>query len=311
MKTAIENLLQKEHHGLIYRTFGADNKMGLIGCGFLHKNGGNQEINRGYGHYVAVYVISGKGTYIDHTGKEYPLQSGSVFQRIPDQAHSIIIDDSEPWYECFIALKYYKLEDPDLQAHFSDWVTNDWIREIDQLPDQTFEYLEHMNVVQRQNTVINPGIQRHLISRLELVYSQIKTASQNKVQQLHFQLLSILNELFVIHAQHFFSNHDEEIIGKVCNILTENISSRTSLPELMADIPLSYSALRKTFKKMMGTSIGNYQIYLRIDKANELLQQGKSVKQVAEQLGYDNYSAFSTQYKKITGNPPSTSRKNK
>ncbi|MBS1690543.1 MAG: helix-turn-helix transcriptional regulator, partial [Bacteroidetes bacterium] len=59
------------------------------------------------------------------------------------------------------------------------------------------------------------------------------------------------------------------------------------------------------FKALVGKTIHEYQQGLRITKAKELLQQeGQSVSDVANILGYSSISHFSTAFKKATGMKP-------
>jgi len=59
------------------------------------------------------------------------------------------------------------------------------------------------------------------------------------------------------------------------------------------------------FKALVGKTIHEYQQELRIAKAKELLnQQGRSVTDVANILGYSSISHFSTAFKRVTGMKP-------
>ena len=63
--------------------------------------------------------------------------------------------------------------------------------------------------------------------------------------------------------------------------------------------------LKKGFKTVTGKTIHEYHQELRISKAKELLQQqGQSVTDVANTLGYSSISHFSTAFKRVTGLKP-------
>jgi AraC-like DNA-binding protein len=63
--------------------------------------------------------------------------------------------------------------------------------------------------------------------------------------------------------------------------------------------------LKKGFKALVGKTIHDYQQELRIAKAKELLQQqGNTVTDIANMLGYSSISHFSTAFKRVTGMKP-------
>jgi AraC-like DNA-binding protein len=74
---------------------------------------------------------------------------------------------------------------------------------------------------------------------------------------------------------------------------------------------LNYTYLANIFSELQGTTIEQYIINKKIEKAKELLSTGDhSVGQVAEMLHYSSIGHFSNQFKKITGFTPSTIKAN-
>ena len=73
---------------------------------------------------------------------------------------------------------------------------------------------------------------------------------------------------------------------------------------------LSYERIRKLFMKQIGVSPHAYRIRRRLDRACELLREGKaSVSEIAERLGYADPFTFSRQFTKERGTSPSAYRK--
>ena len=59
------------------------------------------------------------------------------------------------------------------------------------------------------------------------------------------------------------------------------------------------------FKKETGISLKQYITDFRIDKAKELLSRADArISDVATEVGFDNFSYFSTVFKKTTGLTP-------
>ena len=72
---------------------------------------------------------------------------------------------------------------------------------------------------------------------------------------------------------------------------------------------LSPSYFSRTFNKETGESFVNYISSRRIQLAKELLRDtGKSITQIADEVGYDNISHFIAVFKRTEGVTPSVYR---
>jgi AraC-like DNA-binding protein len=98
---------------------------------------------------------------------------------------------------------------------------------------------------------------------------------------------------------------ERDKISLAIDILRDNIDQPHSIRELSRKVAMNECYLKKGFKAITGKTIHEYQQQLRIDKARTLLQQqGMSVTDVANTLGYSSISHFSTAFKKVTGMKP-------
>ena len=71
-----------------------------------------------------------------------------------------------------------------------------------------------------------------------------------------------------------------------------------------------YSALSRLFTESQGTTIEQYYIHQRIERAKELLVYNElSLSQIAHQLHYSSVAHLSRQFKQITGLTPSQFKK--
>ena len=77
------------------------------------------------------------------------------------------------------------------------------------------------------------------------------------------------------------------------------------LAEVAQRVGLGYHALRRRFTERYGCSPSAYRITARIERACALLSE-HNVSEVADQLGYPSPFAFSAQFRKVMGLPPST-----
>ena len=109
-----------------------------------------------------------------------------------------------------------------------------------------------------------------------------------------------------VPACRFLANDSErEKIIEAKNILESTLDQPLTIKELSRKVAMNECYLKKGFKTITGKTINEYQQYLRITKAKELLQQkGQTVSDVASLLGYSSISHFSTAFKKATGLKP-------
>jgi AraC-like DNA-binding protein len=104
-----------------------------------------------------------------------------------------------------------------------------------------------------------------------------------------------------------FLAHDSERekVMDARRIIDQNIDQSFTIKELSRKVAMNECYLKKGFKALVGKTIHEYQQELRIAKAKQLLQQqGQSVSDVANSLGYSSISHFSTAFKKATGMKP-------
>ncbi|MES2703758.1 MAG: AraC family transcriptional regulator [Bacteroidota bacterium] len=98
---------------------------------------------------------------------------------------------------------------------------------------------------------------------------------------------------------------EREKIQDAINMVQQSIDQPFTIKELARRVAMNECYLKKGFKTVTGKTIHEYQQELRINKAKELLQQqGRSVTDVANTLGYSSISHFSTAFKRVTGMKP-------
>lgn len=75
---------------------------------------------------------------------------------------------------------------------------------------------------------------------------------------------------------------------------------------LVQQIGRDYSYLSNLFSEVEGTTIEQYCIHQKIERAKELLVYGElTLSQIAAELGYSSLAHLSNQFKKVTGLTPS------
>ena len=77
-----------------------------------------------------------------------------------------------------------------------------------------------------------------------------------------------------------------------------------SLEEIAEKCDMNYHTFRRQFLKTYGISPGKYRIRKRIETASRMLEQGVSVGEVSELMGYPDIYTFSHQFKMVKGISP-------
>ncbi len=97
-----------------------------------------------------------------------------------------------------------------------------------------------------------------------------------------------------------------ERVRRGIEFIKENLDKKISLEEVAESAETSKYYFLRLFKEITGYTVNYYINYLRCEYARELLESGKyTVREVAEQCGFDNHSYFTSVFKKYMGVRPS------
>lgn len=119
-----------------------------------------------------------------------------------------------------------------------------------------------------------------------------------------------LTNIITRHSTDILVNEDEHI-AKVLKFIYERISQKICVDDIVKEVPLSRRLLENRFMSIMGTSIYDYIIRVRIDKIAEKLREGATVSDAAFELGFNDIKNLSRAFKRIKGVSPSEYRKSK
>lgn len=94
-------------------------------------------------------------------------------------------------------------------------------------------------------------------------------------------------------------------VQAICAYLQENYAEKITLDEVTRQVGFSKYYGSRLFKQYMGTSIIDYLIQIRLNKAKELLAKEEySIKQISYMVGYQDPNYFTWSFKKATGISP-------
>ncbi|WP_374163874.1 helix-turn-helix domain-containing protein [Arcticibacter sp. MXS-1] len=143
---------------------------------------------------------------------------------------------------------------------------------------------------------LKSGIKRLLLEAriLELLSSQLEQMDQHHVQR---------------PATSFLRGRDVDRIYEAKAFIEENLRTPCSLIELSRKVGLNDFKLKKGFREVLGTTVFNYLSDYRMERAKTLLEQKRSVSEVAHEVGYKNPHHFTAAFKKKYGILPSSFNK--
>jgi AraC-like DNA-binding protein len=94
-------------------------------------------------------------------------------------------------------------------------------------------------------------------------------------------------------------------LRRLCEAFLDDPGSEASVDEWASRFGTNRAALARAFRKDLGTTFSAWQREVRVQKARRRLAAGETVTRVALDLGYESLSAFTTMFKRVTGESPS------
>lgn len=95
------------------------------------------------------------------------------------------------------------------------------------------------------------------------------------------------------------------LIEKINEYVHLHYAEKISRTEIAKEFYLTPDYLARMYKKKTGITLKDYINNYRIERAKQLLSsEERAISDIAEQVGFDNYSYFSTLFKKTTGYSP-------
>lgn len=150
---------------------------------------------------------------------------------------------------------------------------------------------------------------RQIFSSLYKVPDQIKR---------HYFKLKVI-EIFLLLSIISTTNHEKrssyrkqqvDIVKAVNEYISTQFMKRITIDSLSDQFDIPTSTLKRCFKGVYGTTIHHYLKECRINAAKHLLQESdQSILEIANAVGYENGSKFTSAFKEATGVTPSAYRK--
>ena len=123
--------------------------------------------------------------------------------------------------------------------------------------------------------------------------------------------LSYLIKNFTSHTK----NHNEEfnnrkIVKQSLELINDCIDENITLDLLASNSNLSKYHFIRVFKKELGLTPHSFIINERLNRANKLIQNGKTISEASLLVGFNDQSHFTRNFKKYFGYTPAILQKN-
>jgi AraC-like DNA-binding protein len=227
--------------------------------------------------FQIVYITQGSGSFESgESSRSQSIEPGTLFVLFPGVWHRYAPDIKTGWTEHWIECR-----------------------------GPAFEKARKQGILRPDRPLLRVGMNRDLIDTFELCHRWARRASPARVGALSTLGLHLLA---VLEGADFSSSppsHVDLMVERVQNIILERFQERLDMRELAQSLAVGYSSLRQTFKARTGLSPKQFQLHIRLHRAKDLLADtDKSVKEIADLLGFDSPYHFSGQFKKRVGISP-------
>lgn len=118
------------------------------------------------------------------------------------------------------------------------------------------------------------------------------------------KLIELLEKLYELSEDKDMPSKENSFVSDVVSYINEHYTEILSIDEIAKEFFLSKYHLSRIFKTNVGLSLWDYVITKRLSYFNDLMRNGKTVKDACFSSGFQNYSNFYRLYKKHFGITP-------
>jgi AraC-like DNA-binding protein len=231
--------------------------------------------------YQIIFISEGAGVFESEHGIHQRIEGGTVLLLFPGVWHRYLPDINTGWVEHWMECR-----------------------------GAAFDEAARQGIIRPERAVLHTGLAPDLVQcfdRCHTLAQRGALANQDVLSTLGLHLLSVLGRLQ--REERGFERAIDEVVERAHALIALRCQEPLDLNKLSTELGVSYSHLRHAFKARLGISPKQCYLQVRLQKAQDLLvNTGKSVKEIAEILGFESAFHLSKQFKERTGNAPSTWR---
>jgi len=234
--------------------------------------------------YQIIYITQGEGVFESLTCGQQLIKQGTILILFPGEWHRFKPDAQTGWDEFWVGFK-----------------------------GEIIENIVRQQFIVKENAVLEIGLHETIIQLFINIIEKTKGERTGYQPLVSGIVMYLLGEIHSLTKQQRFHEKDitESIINKARIIFRTNIDQDISMGEIAEELNVSYAWFRKAFKTYTGIAPNQYLLQLKIEKAKTLLlDQSKTIKEIAFGLNFESAFYFSKLFKNKIGVSPELYRKN-
>ena len=181
-----------------------------------------------------------------------------------------------------------------------------WVEHWIECHGRVFDEAARTGLIKPKHSLLPGGMVRDLGDCFERCHSFARVdamSNQDSLSTLGLHMLALLGHLR--RSERGFTKAIDDLVQRAYTLITLRCQQPLDMPALAAELGVGYSNLRHSFMARVGISPGQHYQNTRIQKAQDLLAStSKSVKEIAEILGFESASHLSKQFKRRIGDSP-------
>ena len=141
---------------------------------------------------------------------------------------------------------------------------------------------------------------------MEYLFEYLNMVLENYNIHIVFQVLEEMADKLLEQSQDIQDESEsiQDIVFQCQEYIKNHFYEDLSLSGLSEKYHVSAPYFSKAFKQVSGENLMSYISRVRMEKAIQYMEQGISLTDIAERVGYDDYSYFNRVFRKITGKGP-------
>lgn len=232
--------------------------------------------------YQLVYITRGSGYFESASCSRTKIEAGTMFMLFPGEWHTFSPDPTTGWDDHWVGFNGSIIDDKIKTGFF------------------TFK-----------NCVFRIGVDEHITDTYHDILDIVSSERKGHQQMAAGLVFSLIGRVYYEDLNHSFGDsYMTRVINQAKAIIKEDTCGAHDLEDIAESLGISYSLFRREFKRMCGTSPGQYRQELKLAKAKEMLYSTNlSIAQIANQLHFECLGQFSTFFRKRVGVAPLEFRK--
>jgi AraC-like DNA-binding protein len=249
-------------------------------CTYKHAKGTSAAPAREFHNYHEILLfVGGKTTFLSEE-KRIELSPYQVVIIPKETYHQFINETDEEYHRCVFS--FYDIP----------------------------EFEELIKKCMHSTRVIEAGSeQKRLFNKMNETVD-LDCSDGEKQILMHALLALVLSDISRDNSSVKEGSEPNEITTRSIELINADICNKISIEDLSRRLNVSVSTLTQTFKKDMNISVYQYILRKKLILAQQKIREGEPATSAALRCGFNDYSGFYKQYKKVFGIAPSEKAEN-